>query len=66
MHSPDNVDVQGSLGRLRGFLVIFEIIQLIKLALVSLRRFMFSHTPREIRDMTKPANFEYAIGEWKR
>ncbi|WVQ86148.1 hypothetical protein IAT38_008316 [Cryptococcus sp. DSM 104549] len=46
---------------LRGFLVIFELIQLIKLAMVSLRRFMFSHTPREIRDMTKPGYFEYAI-----
>ncbi|WWD20826.1 hypothetical protein CI109_105303 [Kwoniella shandongensis] len=46
---------------LRGFLVIFELIQLIKLALVSLRRFMFSHTPRDIRDMTKPGYFEYAI-----
>ncbi|WWC98281.1 hypothetical protein V866_005172 [Kwoniella sp. B9012] len=46
---------------LRGFLVIFELIQLIKLALVSLRRFMFSHTPRDIREMTKPGYFEYAI-----
>ena len=48
--------------RLRGFLVIFELIQLIKLALVSLRRFMFSHTPREIREMTKPPYFEYPVG----
>nr|XP_019007829.1 uncharacterized protein I206_07463 [Kwoniella pini CBS 10737]OCF46610.1 hypothetical protein I206_07463 [Kwoniella pini CBS 10737] len=46
---------------LRGFLVIFELIQLIKLALVSLRRFMFSHTPRDIRELTKPGYFEYAI-----
>ncbi|WVR08713.1 hypothetical protein IAU60_005771 [Kwoniella sp. DSM 27419] len=46
---------------LRGFLVIFELIQLIKLALVSLRRFMFSHTPRSIREMTQPGYFEYAI-----
>lgn len=49
--------------RLRGFLIIFELIQLIKLAMVSLRRLMFSHTPREIREMTKPAYFEYSIGE---
>lgn len=48
---------------LRGFLVIFELIQLIKLAMVSIRRFMFSHTPRDIREMTKPPYFEYAIGE---
>nr|XP_018259836.1 uncharacterized protein I303_07907 [Kwoniella dejecticola CBS 10117]OBR81994.1 hypothetical protein I303_07907 [Kwoniella dejecticola CBS 10117] len=46
---------------LRGFLVIFELIQLIKLALVSLRKFMFSHTPRDIRELTKPGYFEYAI-----
>ncbi|ODN77914.1 hypothetical protein L202_05019 [Cryptococcus amylolentus CBS 6039] len=46
---------------LRGFLVIFELIQLIKLALVSIRRFMFSYTPRDIREMTKPPFFEYAI-----
>lgn len=24
---------------------------------------MFSHTPRDIREMTKPPYFEYAIGE---
>ncbi|WVN89065.1 uncharacterized protein L203_104281 [Cryptococcus depauperatus CBS 7841] len=46
---------------LRGFLVFFELIQLIKLALVSVRRFMFSHTPRDIRELTKPPYFEYAI-----
>ena len=48
---------------LRGFLVIFELIQLIKLAMVSLRRFVFSHTPRTIREMTRPEYFPYAIGE---
>jgi hypothetical protein len=42
-------------------LVIFELIQLIKLAMVSVRRFMFSYTPRDIREMTKPGYFEYAI-----
>ena len=47
--------------RLRGFLVIFELIQLIKLAMVSLRRVMFSYTPRDIREMTKPGYFEYGI-----
>ena len=31
--------------------------------MVSLRRFLFSHTPRAVRDMTKPGYFEYAIGE---
>ncbi|ORX40793.1 hypothetical protein BD324DRAFT_575027 [Kockovaella imperatae] len=46
---------------LRGFLVIFELIQLIKLALVSIRRFMFSHTPRDIREMTKPGYFDYPV-----
>ena len=48
---------------LRGFLVIFELVQLIKLALVSIRRYMFSHTPRDIRDMTKPEYFDYPVGE---
>jgi hypothetical protein len=46
---------------LRGFLIIFELIQLIKLAMVSVRRLVFNHTPREIREMTKPAYFEYSI-----
>lgn len=46
---------------LRGFLLFFELIQLIKLALVGVRRFMFSYTPRDIRDLTKPPSFEYAI-----
>ena len=49
---------------LRGFLVIFELIQLVKLALVSIRRVMFSHTPRDIREMTKPGYFEYSIGQF--
>lgn len=49
--------------RLRGFLIIFELIQLIKLAMVSVRRFVFSHTPRDVREMTKPGYFEYPIGE---
>ena len=46
---------------LRGFLVIFELIQLIKLAMVSIRRFMFSYTPRDIREMTKPGYFDYPV-----
>lgn len=46
---------------LRGFLVIFDLIQLLKLALVSLRRVMFSYTPRDIRDLTKPPYFDYHV-----
>lgn len=46
---------------LRGFLIFFELIQLIKLTLVSVRRFLFSYTPRDIRDLTKPPPFEYSI-----
>ncbi|TXT12955.1 hypothetical protein VHUM_01356 [Vanrija humicola] len=46
---------------LRGFLVFFELIQLFKLALVSIRRFMFSYTPRDIRELTKPPYFEYPV-----
>lgn len=29
--------------------------------MVSLRRVMFSYTPRDIREMTKPGYFEYGI-----
>ncbi|BEJ11918.1 hypothetical protein CspHIS471_0203780 [Cutaneotrichosporon sp. HIS471] len=46
---------------LRGFLLFFELIQLIKLAMVSWRRVMFTYTPRDIRDITKPPSFEYSI-----
>ncbi|KLT38381.1 DUF221-domain-containing protein [Cutaneotrichosporon oleaginosum] len=46
---------------LRGFLLFFELIQLIKLAMVSWRRVMFSYTPRDIRDITRPPSFEYSI-----
>ncbi|GMK57068.1 hypothetical protein CspeluHIS016_0309080 [Cutaneotrichosporon spelunceum] len=46
---------------LRGFLIFFELIQLIKLAMLSIRRVMFSYTPRDIRDITKPPSFEYGI-----
>lgn len=46
---------------LRGFLIFFEIIQLLRLTLVSFRRVMYSYTPRDIRDLTKPPAFEYYI-----
>ncbi|KAK4687006.1 calcium permeable stress-gated cation channel, partial [Tremellales sp. Uapishka_1] len=46
---------------LRGSLIIFELLQLLKLALVSVRRVMFSYTPRDIRELTKPGYFEYSI-----
>ncbi|GHJ86379.1 hypothetical protein NliqN6_2781 [Naganishia liquefaciens] len=46
---------------LRGFLVIFEIVQLIKLLLLSVQRLLFAKTPRDIKEYTKPPFFEYAI-----
>ncbi|KAJ9122705.1 hypothetical protein QFC24_004134 [Naganishia onofrii] len=46
---------------LRGFLVIFEIVQLIKLLLLSVQRLLFAKTPRDIKEYTKPPYFEYAI-----
>lgn len=46
---------------LRGFLIFFEIIQLLRLTLVSFKRVMYSYTPRDIRDLTRPPAFEYYI-----
>lgn len=31
--------------------------------MVSWRRIMFSYTPRDIRDLTKPPSFEYGISK---
>jgi hypothetical protein len=46
---------------LRGLLIIYDLIQLIKLALVSFRRLLFSYTPRDIRELTRPYLFDYHI-----
>lgn len=42
-------------------LVIFDLIQILKLALVSWRRLLFHYTPRDIRELTAPYKFEYHV-----
>ncbi|KDQ55248.1 hypothetical protein JAAARDRAFT_134456 [Jaapia argillacea MUCL 33604] len=46
---------------LRGFLAIFDLAQILKLAWTSFRTRVFGRTPRDIRDWTQPPDFEYAI-----
>ncbi|KAK7057546.1 DUF221-domain-containing protein [Favolaschia claudopus] len=46
---------------LRGFLVVFDLAQIIKLVWVSIKTRLFGRTPRDIREWTKPPKFEYAI-----
>lgn len=46
---------------LRGFLVFFEIAQLIKLLLLSVQRLLFARTPRDIKEYTKPPYFETSV-----
>ncbi|KAJ2917772.1 hypothetical protein MD484_g2683, partial [Candolleomyces efflorescens] len=46
---------------LRGFLVIFDLAQIINLVWLSFKTHVFGRTPREIREWTKPPIFQYAI-----
>ncbi|KAF8891775.1 DUF221-domain-containing protein [Infundibulicybe gibba] len=46
---------------LRGFLVIFDLAQIVNLVWISFKTRIFGRTPRDIRDWTKPPEFEYAI-----
>jgi hypothetical protein len=46
---------------LRGFLVIFDLAQLLHLSWTWIRTRLFGRTPRDIREWTQPPNFEYAI-----
>ncbi|EJT96751.1 DUF221-domain-containing protein [Dacryopinax primogenitus] len=46
---------------LRGFLVVFDLAQLINLIYIFIRTHLFGRTPRDIRDWTKPPSFDYAI-----
>lgn len=46
---------------LRGFLAFFELAQLIKLVLLSVKTFLFAKTPRDIQDWTRPPKFEYPV-----
>lgn len=47
--------------RLRGFLAIFDLAQLINLVFIWIRTRLFGRTPRDIREWTQPPEFEYAI-----
>ncbi|KAF8583815.1 DUF221-domain-containing protein [Ramaria rubella] len=46
---------------LRGFLVVFDLAQLLKLVWTSIRTRLFGRTPRDIREWTQPPDFEYAV-----
>ncbi|KAF7964597.1 hypothetical protein HWV62_5091 [Athelia sp. TMB] len=46
---------------LRGFLVFFDLAQILNVVWTSLKKRLFGRTPRDIREWTKPADFEYAI-----
>ncbi|KZV92781.1 DUF221-domain-containing protein [Exidia glandulosa HHB12029] len=46
---------------LRGFLAVFDLAQVLKLVWTSIKTHVFGRTPRDIREWTKPPDFEYAI-----
>ncbi|KAI0685812.1 hypothetical protein C8T65DRAFT_747723 [Cerioporus squamosus] len=46
---------------LRGFLVLFDLAQLLNLLVVFFKTHFLGRTPREIREWTQPPDFQYAI-----
>ncbi|KAF5348705.1 hypothetical protein D9758_006773 [Tetrapyrgos nigripes] len=46
---------------LRGFLVIFDLAQIINLVWVTFKSHVWGRTPRDIREYTQPPEFQYAI-----
>ncbi|KAF8622662.1 hypothetical protein AX15_006773 [Amanita polypyramis BW_CC] len=46
---------------LRGFLVVFDLAQIVKLVWISFRTHVFGRTPRDIREWTQPPHFQYAV-----
>ncbi|KZT05389.1 DUF221-domain-containing protein [Laetiporus sulphureus 93-53] len=46
---------------LRGFLVLFDLAQIIHLVIVFVKKHLFGRTPRDIREWTQPPDFQYAI-----
>ncbi|KAI0310225.1 hypothetical protein OF83DRAFT_1272590 [Amylostereum chailletii] len=46
---------------LRGFLVIFDLAQILNLAWIFIKTRLFGRTPRDHREYTQPQDFEYAI-----
>ncbi|KAG8742312.1 hypothetical protein FRC10_001670 [Ceratobasidium sp. 414] len=46
---------------LRGFLAVFDLAQVVSLILVFLKTRLFGRTPRDIREWTKPPEFDFAV-----
>ncbi|KAJ7668651.1 hypothetical protein DFH06DRAFT_942076, partial [Mycena polygramma] len=46
---------------LRGFLVLFDLAQIVNLLWLSFKTRVFGRTPRDIREWTQPPEFQYAI-----
>ncbi|KAF7321527.1 Duf221 domain-containing protein [Mycena kentingensis (nom. inval.)] len=46
---------------LRGFLVVFDLAQIINLVWISFKTKFLGRTPRDVREWTKPPRFQYAI-----
>lgn len=46
---------------LRGFLVLFDLAQLLNLFVVFFKTHLLGRTPREIREWTQPPDFQYAV-----
>jgi hypothetical protein len=46
---------------LRGFLVVFDLAQIVNLLWISIKTRLFGRTPRDIREWTQPPEFHYAI-----
>ncbi|KAJ3918471.1 DUF221-domain-containing protein [Lentinula edodes] len=46
---------------LRGFLIVFDLAQILNLVWISIKTRLFGRTPRDIREWTQPPEFQYAI-----
>ncbi|KAH8828425.1 DUF221-domain-containing protein [Flagelloscypha sp. PMI_526] len=46
---------------LRGFLVVFDLAQIVNLVWLSFKTKVFGRTPRDIREWTQPPEFQYSI-----
>ncbi|KAF8756367.1 hypothetical protein RHS01_04471 [Rhizoctonia solani] len=46
---------------MRGFLAVFDLAQLLSVVLVFIKTHLFGRTPREIREWTKPPEFDFAV-----
>ncbi|KAF9501406.1 DUF221-domain-containing protein [Pleurotus eryngii] len=46
---------------MRGFLVVFDLAQIVNLVWIFFKTRIFGRTPRDIREWTQPSNFEYSI-----